>query len=62
MEVLGSHVLAERFDCFGTLTLGGVHSGLGHFHIDDLGSDEPTAFESIHVLQPLITAEQLVGC
>ncbi len=52
IEVLGSHVLAKGFDGFGTLTLGSVHGGLGDFHIDDLGFDEPTAFERIHIGNP----------
>ncbi|GFE83967.1 hypothetical protein GCM10011487_59670 [Steroidobacter agaridevorans] len=62
IEVLGGHVLAKDFRGFGSLTLGGVHGGLGDFHIDDLGFDEPTAFERIHCWQPLITEQQLVGC
>ena len=62
IEVLSSHVLTEGFGGFGTLTLGSVHSGLGDLHIDDLGFDEATAFERVHIDQPLITEQQLVGC
>lgn len=50
--MLGGHVLTEHLGCFGTLTLGGVHGGFGDFHVDDLGSDEPTAFECIHRSNP----------
>ncbi len=42
--------------------LEGVDRGLGHFDVDDLGFDEPTAFQRVHIVQPLITEEQLVGC
>ena len=55
IEVPGSHVLANRLDRLASLALGSAHGGFGHFHIDDLGLDEPAAFERIHVVQPLIT-------
>jgi hypothetical protein len=59
IEMLSSHVLAKGFSCFGSLTLGRVYSGLRHFDIDDLGFGEPTAFESVHALQPLITLKAI---
>lgn len=59
IEVLGRHVLAEDLDRLGTLTLGSIDRGFGDFDVDDLGFDEPTAFQRVHAVQPLITDEAI---
>jgi hypothetical protein len=50
--MLSSHVFAKELRRFGALTLGSVHGSLGNFDIDDLGFDQATAFECIHVGNP----------